>query len=93
MRIASCVHEPDRHAMVTTLKNDIEKDEKKKTPIEDRNRCEGHICTEAHIKRIEGMTELMVKMYAEMKRYIGRDGFLYFRLFKAIHGCGQASKM
>jgi hypothetical protein len=39
------------------------------------------------------VTELMLKRFPGLKRYIGNDGLLYFKLLKALYGCVQASKL
>ncbi len=39
------------------------------------------------------MTDLMVKRFPGLKRYISNDGLLYFKILKALYGCVQASKL
>jgi hypothetical protein len=46
-----------------------------------------------YIKCRKKVTDLMMKTFPGLKRYIGNDGLLYFRLLKALYGCVQASKL
>jgi hypothetical protein len=45
------------------------------------------------IKCRKKVTDLMVRRFPGLKRYIGDDGLLYFKLLKALYGCVQASKL
>ncbi len=40
-----------------------------------------------YIKCSKKVTGLMVKMFPGLKRYIGSDGLLYFKLLKALYRC------
>jgi hypothetical protein len=46
-----------------------------------------------YIKCRKKVTELMVKIFPGLKRYIRSNGLLYFELLKAVYGCVQASKL
>jgi hypothetical protein len=46
-----------------------------------------------YIKCRKKVTDLMTKMFPGLKRYIGNNGLLYFKLLKALYGCVQASKL
>jgi hypothetical protein len=46
-----------------------------------------------YIKCRKKATDLMMKTFPGLKRYIGNDGLLYFKLLKALYGCVQASKL
>ncbi len=46
-----------------------------------------------YIKCRKKVTDLMLKRFPRLKRYIGNDGLLYFKLLKALYGCVQASKL
>ncbi len=40
-----------------------------------------------YIKCRKKVTDLMIKTFPGLKRYIGSDGLLYFKLLKALYGC------
>jgi hypothetical protein len=46
-----------------------------------------------YIKCRKKVTDLMIKTFPGLKRYIGSDGLLHFKLLKALYGCVQASKL
>jgi hypothetical protein len=46
-----------------------------------------------YIKYRKTVTDLMVKRFLGLKRYIGSNGLLYFKHLKALYGCVQASKL
>ncbi len=46
-----------------------------------------------YIKCRKRVTDLMVKRFPGLKRYIGSNSLLYFKLLKALNGCVQASKL
>jgi len=48
---------------------------------------------QVYIKCKKGVTDLMVKRFPGLKRYISSDCLLYFKLLKALYGCVQASKL
>jgi hypothetical protein len=46
-----------------------------------------------YIKCRKGVTDLMVKRFPGLKRFISSNGLLYFQLPKALYRCVQASKL
>jgi hypothetical protein len=46
-----------------------------------------------YIRCRKKVTDLMLKRFPGLKRYIGNDGLLSFKLLKALYGCVQASKL
>jgi len=49
--------------------------------------------TPVYIKCTRQLRDLIVDLYPEYEKYIGRDGVLYCKLLKALYGCVQASKL
>jgi hypothetical protein len=46
-----------------------------------------------YIKCRKKVTDLMLNTFPGLKRYIGSNGLLYIKLFKALFGYVQASKL
>ena len=49
--------------------------------------------TPVYIKCTRQLRDLIVDLYPEYEKYVGRDGVLYCKLLKALYGCVQASKL
>jgi hypothetical protein len=46
-----------------------------------------------YIKCRKKVTDMVVKTFSGLNRYIGSDGLLYFELLKALYGCVLATKI
>jgi hypothetical protein len=46
-----------------------------------------------YIKCTWQLRDLILDLYPEYEKYVGRDGVLYCKLLKALYGCVQASKL
>jgi hypothetical protein len=49
--------------------------------------------TPVYIKCMRLLRDLIVDLYPEYEKYVGKDGVLYCKLLKALYGCVQASKL
>jgi predicted small secreted protein len=49
--------------------------------------------TPVYIKCTRQLRDLILDLFPEYNKYIGKDGVLYCKLFKALYGCVQASKL
>jgi hypothetical protein len=49
--------------------------------------------TPVYIKCTWQLRDLILNLYPKYEKYIGKDGVLYCKLLKALHGCVQASKL
>jgi hypothetical protein len=49
--------------------------------------------TPVYIKCTRQLRDLIVDLYPEYEKYVGKDGVLYCKLLKALYGCVQASKL
>ena len=49
--------------------------------------------TPVYIKCTRQLRDLILDLYLEYEKYIGKDGVLYCKLLKALYGCVQASKL
>ncbi len=46
-----------------------------------------------YIKCTGRLRHVILRIYPELTRYVGKDGVLYCKLLKALYGCVQASKL
>ncbi len=49
--------------------------------------------TPVYIKCTRKLKDLILDLYSEYSKYVGKDGALYCKLLKALYGCVQASKL